>query len=393
MDIVHKTKVKTKRIKDEKLALLVEPDYRSPYIPFGLAKIATYLRNNGWRVSYVKGRKKLGLSPKQIWITTLFTFKHKITIETILFYKKYYPDADIMIGGIFASLMPDLIHKHTGIRPYVGMIRDAEKCAPAYDLFPDVDYSLGFTSRGCKNRCHYCVVPKIEGDMMDIKGWERCLKEDSKEVILWDNNFFAKSRGSIERDVDILEEFGKPVDFNQGLDCRLYNKRYHALMKRLTVRPIRFAFDHMGEDGLCQKAISMWSGSDGKGEWYNKDSNVNVYVLFNCLDTPADFYYRVREVVRWGGIPYPMWYVPYNDINREHVGKNWTPIQRNNARLMVWRQGQVTVGSKDEFEAFWGSTPEQYIEKLSDPLLRERIESTRNRRQAERFKEVMDEND
>ena len=39
---------------------------------------------------------------------------------------------------------------------------DIEHMMPAYDLW-NVDYSMGFTTRGCIRKCDFCIVPDKEG--------------------------------------------------------------------------------------------------------------------------------------------------------------------------------------------------------------------------------------
>ena len=34
---------------------------------------------------------------------------------------------------------------------------------PDYSLYPDCDYAIGYLTRGCPNRCPWCVVPEKEG--------------------------------------------------------------------------------------------------------------------------------------------------------------------------------------------------------------------------------------
>ena len=100
--------------------LLVEPDFPIPnksknganevhrnFIPIGLLKLAAYYRAKGDNVRLVRGNVDVGFSPKQIKITSLFTYWSKYVHEAAKFYHEAYPKARIEIGGIYASLMPD----------------------------------------------------------------------------------------------------------------------------------------------------------------------------------------------------------------------------------------------------------------------------------------------
>ena len=65
---------------------------------------------------------------------------------------------------------------------------DMEHIMPDYDLYPGMDYSLGFTTRGCSRKCPFCIVPEKEGRIRfnaDVyEFWDR----RHKKIILLDNN-------------------------------------------------------------------------------------------------------------------------------------------------------------------------------------------------------------
>ena len=44
---------------------------------------------------------------------------------------------------------------------------DIEMIKPDYDLYPST-YSQGYTTRGCVNKCGFCIVPEKEGKIKDL---------------------------------------------------------------------------------------------------------------------------------------------------------------------------------------------------------------------------------
>ncbi|MBN1900621.1 cobalamin-binding domain-containing protein, partial [Candidatus Sumerlaeota bacterium] len=66
--------------------LLVEPDYPNKFPPLGLLKIGTYHKQRGDIVVFVKGliKKEQRLCLDRVYISTLFSFYHEKTINTIL---------------------------------------------------------------------------------------------------------------------------------------------------------------------------------------------------------------------------------------------------------------------------------------------------------------------
>ncbi len=68
-----------------------------------------------------------------------------------------------------------------------------------------------FTSRGCPNACAFCAVPRLEGDLNELRDWRPA-------PIICDNNLLAASRKHFDRVIDRLKSM-PGVDFNQGLEA------------------------------------------------------------------------------------------------------------------------------------------------------------------------------
>ncbi len=86
---------------------------------------------------------------------------------------------------------------HCGLHP------DIDELAPKYNVEikfegsnPYVrDKIVLYASRGCTNKCGYCAVPRLEGDMNSFKSIQHMLNAGKAEiknpsaVVLYDNNF------------------------------------------------------------------------------------------------------------------------------------------------------------------------------------------------------------
>lgn len=136
--------------------LLVEPDYYTRFPPLGLLKLATYFKNKGCKVKLVRGCKEPNFTPDEIYVTSLFSYAWKPVHKAVRYYKRKYPRSKVVLGGIYASLLPkhaarsgaDVIHKD--------LFESAETCVPAWNLVPEWDGSIIFASRGCIRNCSYC---------------------------------------------------------------------------------------------------------------------------------------------------------------------------------------------------------------------------------------------
>lgn len=166
-----------------------------------------------------------------------------------------------------------------------------------------------FTTRGCIRKCAFCAVPKIEGEFYEIKKFRPA-------PIICDNNLLASSRKHFERVIESARKF-PVVDFNQGLDARLF-KRWHATeLAKLKHVKLRFALDHTRMAGKVKDAIDL-ARSEGL-------KDIGVYVLIGFRDKPSDALFRLELVRSWKLRPNPMRYHPLDAREmRSYVAPGWT---------------------------------------------------------------------
>lgn len=364
----------------KKSVLLVEPAYNNPYPPLGLMKISTWHKEKGDEVQLVKDPlhnrtldlfeqneryyKKLKDHYDIIYITSLFTYQAQYVIQSIRYYKNRYPNARIRVGGIMATLIPEYIKEKTGVDPHVGLLRGAENSSPDYSWFPNLPYSITFTSRGCPNRCPFCAVRKHEPEFIVKENWVDDIDITKTGIIFWDNNWLASP--NFEKDVKRLKKFRKEagitrIDFNQGLDCRLMDEDKAKLLSQIKIKPLRLAFDNTSEDGYIQKAIKLAQ------EYGFKD--ISVYVLYNSEDnhdTPEYFYYRIDEITKLGAWAYPMRYRPVTSINGQYVSDKWDNklLRALKLSLMFYYTKGMITENQEAFKKIYGSNTEEFKEKL-----------------------------
>ncbi len=153
------------------------------------------------------------------------------------------------------GLAPDTIIGGSGIDLKAELPPEVEHIMPDYSLYPGVDFSLGFTSRGCIRDCPWCIVPVKEGQ---IQPWARIYEfwdPRHRKIILLDNNLLAAPNW--RQTMKDLRAEGLEVDFNQGLDIRLVNKDNVGYLKRVKARQLRFAFDDIGYEGAVRRGIEL----------------------------------------------------------------------------------------------------------------------------------------
>jgi hypothetical protein len=250
------------------------------------------------------------------------------------------------------------VEKTTGIRPHVGLFEKAENYPPDYSLSfgRKINSSLTFTSRGCPRRCRFCNVGTIEPDFFVKTNWEKDICQELPRIVFWDNNWLASPNFS--SDCEKIRKIGKSIDFNQGLDARLYTEPIAKEMKDIRIDPIRFAFDDISYETHILRAIKL-------AKKYAK-TEIRVYVLYNYKDSPEDFYYRASLLNKHEVLTFPMQYRRPTVAKTKFPGPHWdTALLRalNLSLIFYYRRGMITK-SRDSFRAIYGKTPKQFISKL-----------------------------
>jgi pyruvate-formate lyase-activating enzyme len=296
--------------------LLVEPDYYTRYPPLGLLKLGALHRDRGDTVELVRSPNHPSQRPDLIYVTSLFTYAWRPVHEAVRQYKSMFPNARVHLGGIYASLLPEHAAL-SGAEVHLGLHAEAEALMPAYDLVPEWDSTILFASRGCIRRCGFCSVPKLEGRPSDFRyGIKNLIYDGHTSVIFWDNNILGNPNWKSV--FDEMAELKIEVDFNQGLDGRLLTEEVADKVARCKMKTIRLAYDYIGVGPYIEKAIRRLR------ELGVSPKKIVVYTLFNYIDDPENFFHRVRDLLNWGAVCYPMRFEPLTSLDKnKYVSPKW----------------------------------------------------------------------
>ena len=400
-----------------KNVLLIEPGYKNKYPPLGLMKIAQYHGPRGKKdnVRFIKGidHSVLAVAWDRIYITTLFSFEYRKIAETIDFALMVANgQADkVFVGGIAASLMHERFSEEPrwqGVRFIKGLLSappaialrldefaeelyaddidgtPIEDLVPDYDIIDQIGYKyavhdayFAYTTRGCIRKCHFCGVPKLEGQQRDnasltsvVRAIEN-LYGSKKDLILMDNNVVASPR--FKSIIAEIRDLGfvpgaklsrqgmrvpvqRRVDFNQGVDARILSRSrvYLKELSTICLKPLRIAFDHLGLRKPYEKSV-RYAAEYGLKELSN-------YMLYNFHDDPADLFERMRLNVRLNeelGVrvwSFPMRYQPTARPDRGHVGEKWSRYQLRSMQLILQATHGVVSGAPEFFKRAFGDT-------------------------------------
>ena len=183
----------------------------------------------------------------------------------------------------------------------------------------DVDYadypswlsSLGFSQRGCRLRCSFCVVPRKEGKPVAVGSIYDIWRGEPlpRHIHLLDNDFFGVPEW---RDrIDELRSGGFRVSFNQGINARMLTDETAAAIASvdyrddsMKVRRIYTAWDNRKDE------TRLFAGLEALVRHGVKPDHIMVYMLIGYWpgETAEDREYRRRRLREFGARPYPMPY-------------------------------------------------------------------------------------
>ena len=351
--------------------LLIQPNYYSRYPPLGLLKISSYLKKNDHTVEYIKGMKKPKKTPNEIYVTSLFTYAWKTVHKTIKYYKELFPKANITLGGIYASLMPNHAKKSLADEIYTGLFEEAEDLIPDYKLVPDWDGSLIFSSRGCIRKCGYCAVPILEPHFETRKSIIEFIYPKHTKVIFWDNNILASPY--VHDILDELIDLNLEVDFNHGLDARLMTLSIAKKLKKLRVKYVRLAYDRIKYRDEVESTINILKKAGYRGR------DLFFYTLHNFKDSPEDFFERHKDIMKWGVVSYPMRYIPLKALEKNSfISKNWSAEE-----LEMIADARRVIGVRGAFPPYKGLQMKILNAKNFDEAFELRpVQKAKNRAQA-----------
>jgi hypothetical protein len=165
------------------------------------------------------------------------------------------------------------------------------------------------------------------------------------------------------------------IDFNQGVDARLFTPEKAELLASIAIRPLRIAFDNLKTVDAYLSAIRM-SAKAGIKDFSN-------YLLYNFTDKPIELYQRLLINVKLCDelnvniYSFPMKFHPIRkgnensetdfSHNRDYIGTHWNrKYIRAIQAILNSTKGKVGKGLDFFYKAF-GNTEEEFCELLEMP--------------------------
>ncbi len=282
--------------------LLFQLDGKIPNI--ALMRISSHHRAQGDHVELrwtANPRRELWDKPDRVYGSAIFT-KTEPAVSQL---KDEFPNS--IVGGTGVDVSSSL--ESHGISTL-----DQD-----YSLYPRWRQSIGFTQRGCRLRCSFCVVPRKEGAMRTERTIPEIWRGDPwpRELILLDNDFFGQPTWR-ER-IQEIRDGGFRVSFNQGINARFLTDETAEAVASV---------DYRADDMRCRRIYTAWDNRKDEERLFAglnllvkhgvKPVHIMVYMLIGYWkgETDDDRLYRQKRLREFGCMPYPMPYVR----SRELVG-------------------------------------------------------------------------
>lgn len=242
------------------------------------------------------------------WWETDFIHYDKVYMSKV-FSDAYTPDvpepinADEVIkggSGYCISLGPDGREVYDRSRDRQ-LPQEMEHMFPDYSIYPQYDFAVAMTSRGCPRGCAFCHVAAKEGrcsvkvaDVSDF--WH---PGEQKEIKILDPNILAcRDKRDLMRQ---YRETGCILDFNQGLDIRLMDDEDIRDINSMRFRYLHFAWDNH-KDHLEDKFQHF-------AKSFRRKSDIGmVYCLTNFGSTLEEDLHRIYTLRGMGYDPFVMIY-------------------------------------------------------------------------------------
>lgn len=305
-----------------KIGLISVDNTKFPNIALG--KLARWYKERGAEVEWYNALNRYD----KVYLSKIFTFSPDAG---------YYVNADETEKG------------GTGYDIHSTLPAEIDMMQPDYSIFPQVDgkTAYGFITRGCPNKCPWCVVPRKEGGVKPYMDVEEVAIEGRTRLILMDNNILACDYGLAQIEKIIRKRYR--VDFNQALDARLVNGHVANMLAHVKwLAPIRFGCDTMGQISSCENAMRLIDKCSGRRRQYLLYCMIHGDISENEMRLS---YFRANSHVRIVA-------QPFRDLHNS--GQMIPQWQKDMARWAMRREIYATCKFRD-FEPRKGFKCKEYF--------------------------------
>jgi len=262
-----------------------------------LMRLARFHRDRGDEVHFTRRVRRDLFEPAydRVYASAIFAF----SADRLARLQAEWPDA--IIGGtgtLSPATVEGVVGDHSGLD---------------YSIYPGHDASIGFTQRGCRLKCKFCVVPAKEGKNRSVATVGDIWRGDPwpKSLHLLDNDFFGQPEDQWRARLREIRDGGFRVSLSQGINVRLITEEAAEALASIEYRDGDFrrrrlytAWDNLKDERIFFRGMDRLEAAGIPAK------QVMVYMLvgFDPAETWERILYRFDAMVARGVLPYPMVY-------------------------------------------------------------------------------------
>lgn len=293
-----------------------------------LMRLASYHRARGDQIHVTRRIEADMFDPSYdvVYGSAIFDFSR----DRVERFMRVWPGA--LVGGTgsgAAVTVEQLIGDHVGVE-YAG-----------YDEF---DASIGFTQRGCRLRCKFCVVPEKEGKNRATHTIAEIWRGEPfpRKLHLLDNDFFGQPAEAWRARVREIIDGRFRVCLSQGINVRLIDEEAAAALASVEYRNTRFterrlytAWDNLKDEKVFFRGIERLERAGIPMK------HVMTYMLigYDPTETWERIWHRFDRMVERGIEPYPMVY----DRSRKDLRAFQRWVVTGLYRIVPWEEYNVSA--------------------------------------------------
>jgi hypothetical protein len=194
-----------------------------------------------------------------------------------------------------------------------------ERLRPDYDLYDDMPYSMGFTTRGCVRNCSFCIVREKEGELVRWQHPSEFHDDRFDTTLLLDNNWLADRTWFFETSQYLIDQGIKVVE--NGLDVRFIDEEIAGRLADIKwKRTIKIAYDSKAYTQSFLRGLNLM-----KEAGINVRNKVSVYIYMNDNSDAAfnDAWERAKLVIENGSAPFLMFNIDEERDDRSKAFQRW----------------------------------------------------------------------
>jgi hypothetical protein len=182
-----------------------------------------------------------------------------------------------------------------------------------YTGYADFEPSIGFTQRGCRLKCKFCVVPKKEGKNHAVATIADIWRGEGhpRKISLLDNDFFGQPREDWQARIKEIREGNFRVCLSQGINVRLIDDESAEAIASIKYSDTKFSRRRLytAWDNLRDEAV-FFRGIDRLVKAGIPAHKIMSYMLigYDKTETWERIWHRFDRMVELGIRPYPMVY-------------------------------------------------------------------------------------